>query len=96
MHKICELENIAIENIQIETQRKKAKRWENETSSVSWGKIKSKWNSLRPRRGKKKKKKKCIGLAKMFVWVLHVAILSIAYYKKPKQTLANPIVTKTI
>ena len=46
--------------------------------------------------GKKKKKKKCIGLAKMFVWVLHVAILSIAYYKKPKQTLANPIVTKTI
>ena len=92
MHKICELENIAIENIQIETQRKKAKRWENETSSVSRvnGIV---WDLGE---GKKKKKKKCIGLAKMFVWVLHVAILSIAYYKKPKQTLANPIVTKTI
>lgn len=37
MHKICELENIAIENIQIETQ-KKAKRRENERSPVSWGK----------------------------------------------------------
>ena len=35
-------------------------------------KIKSKWNSLTPRRGNKNKKE-CVGLAKMFVWVFHVA-----------------------
>lgn len=45
MHKICELENIAIENIQIETQKKKAKRRENERSPVSWGK-KSRVNGI--------------------------------------------------
>ena len=54
------------------------------------GKIKSKWNSLRPRRGKKKKKKKCIGLAKMFVWVLHVADTVHSILQKTQTNIGQP------
>lgn len=36
--KYMNLKILAIENIQIETQRKKAERGENERSSVLWGK----------------------------------------------------------
>ena len=53
------------------------------------GKIKSKWNSLRPKR-EKKKKKKCIGLAKMFVWVLHVADTVHSILQKTQTNIGQP------
>ena len=54
------------------------------------GKIKSKWNSLRPRRGKKKKKKEFIGLAKMFVWVFHVADTVYTILRKIQTNVGQP------
>lgn len=56
------------------------------------GKIKSKWNSLRPRRGKQKEKKKkeCIGLAKTFVWVFHVADTVYTILQKIQTNIGQP------
>ena len=40
--------------------------------------------------GKKKKKKKCIGLAKMFVWVLHVADTVHSILQKTQTNIGQP------
>lgn len=52
-------------------------------------KIKSKWNSLTPRRGNKNKKER-VGLAKMFVWVFHVADNVHSILQKTQTNIGQP------
>lgn len=90
MHKICELENIAIENIQIETQKKKAKRRENERSPVSWGK-KSRVNGIVWHLGEGiKTKRNVLVWPKCLFGFFMLQIMSIAYYKKTQTNIGQP------